>query len=769
MSIGSIHFAHPNIHFTQNNICCFGSLAPYMSKPTTAKPKAKNQAVSLEPFLELITELRVSGASLQDVAHRLGKIGVTVNRNAVDRFCKKHGIGAETATPEIAAPTNSAPLPPLRQQTAAENPVFDKKPKHATETISPTERPLASVSFSEISSSKLPEPTVEFVLPPSTSPSATQTLLLSEIWTSHAPPAPVAANRSESLAVAEVLEELNAYCKRIDEAQQSGDTDRTESIVHESLAWIDGLRSRLPSHLHDCVNRAFNESLSLLRSRTSAPQQSVRDDKPPPFEPLPSTAAWTPDLPLVEFNGGADKWTLQDACEGTLVLGATGSGKTSGSGATIAKSFLSAGFGGLVLTAKTDEPALWEQYATKTGRMPQLCVVKPGGAFRFNFLDYQSRLTASQGGATENVVDVLYSILEAFTRGSRRSDEYGGFWANTAKQLLRNLVRVMRASSSPLSLVAFRKFLNEAPQTPDEAKPEQWNPKCEFGRIISICRHLAPGSSEATEALRYWLTDFPSLNPKTRSIVVTDFTAMIDLLFDPTLEQLFLTDTTITPEAVLDGAIIVVDLPIERWLAVGRLAQLIWKFFFQLAVRRRNDPDGSSRRPAFLWIDEFQSLLSEGDTAFQATARSARCASVLLTQNLPGLYAQAGSSLPRERIDALSGNLATKVFHANTDPTTNQWAAELIGKGTQYRASVSSPDDPPRHARGLVDRLLWPARARTTVNPVIDFEVQPAEFTKLRTGSRRYGRMVDAMLVKSGARLSNGKHYMPVTFQQEAE
>ena len=53
---------------------------------------------------------------------------------------------------------------------------------------------------------------------------------------------------------------------------------------------------------------------------------------------------------------GGDMWRIKDACEGTIIFGGTGSGKTSGSGRAIATSFLSAGFGGLVLCAKPESP-----------------------------------------------------------------------------------------------------------------------------------------------------------------------------------------------------------------------------------------------------------------------------------------------------------------------------------------------------------------------------------------------------------------------------
>ena len=93
---------------------------------------------------------------------------------------------------------------------------------------------------------------------------------------------------------------------------------------------------------------------SLMRSLVQSLVERFRDQS--------KTDPFSLDRSLLTLPGG-DHWCIRDACEGTQVFGMTGSGKTSGSGKAISHAFLSAGFGGIVLTAKTDERALWEQWA----------------------------------------------------------------------------------------------------------------------------------------------------------------------------------------------------------------------------------------------------------------------------------------------------------------------------------------------------------------------------------------------------------------------
>jgi len=76
----------------------------------------------------------------------------------------------------------------------------------------------------------------------------------------------------------------------------------------------------------------------------------------------------------------ADPWTIRDACEGTAVFGALGSGKTSGSGQALARAFLSNNLGGLILTAKRDEAETWRRYCAETGRDSSLIPVSARNA-----------------------------------------------------------------------------------------------------------------------------------------------------------------------------------------------------------------------------------------------------------------------------------------------------------------------------------------------------------------------------------------------------
>jgi len=98
-----------------------------------------------------------------------------------------------------------------------------------------------------------------------------------------------------------------------------------------------------------------------------------------------------------------------------------GSGKTSGSGSTLARAMLKAGYGGLVLCKKTDECTTWIKYARVTGRLDQLLILNMAEPWRFNFLDYQFKRVGEGAGYVDNAVAVFMNLIENRREGNGQS------------------------------------------------------------------------------------------------------------------------------------------------------------------------------------------------------------------------------------------------------------------------------------------------------------------------------------------------------------
>lgn len=482
------------------------------------------------------------------------------------------------------------------------------------------------------------------------------------------------------------------------------------------------------------------------------------------------------DSPLLLLDG--NPWTVRDAVEGTQVFGGNGSGKSSGSGRTIAEAFVRHGFGGLVLTAKPDDLQQWVRYLESAGLSPdqiveRLLVVAPperpvpvvvdrdGHALAletcsaFNFLAYQFERS---GRLTTDIVSLF---VNAMSPGSSPVSGSDPFWNDALQQLLTHAVDLATLAAEAetgrptLRLRTVMDIISSAAQSPAEAVSPGWRDperslcwRCLHQVATKLVKtgQLHGGRLvDFSRCLDYWTLEFPALSDRTRSVIVTSLTAKASGLLHSPIEELLCgdddpSDCPAAPEATFRGRIVVLNLPVKLFGEVGRFGQTLWKTVWQRAVDRRAGSIDLARgdRPVFLWCDESQYFVTKEDVGFQQTARASLAATVYLTQNLSNYYAAIGGTLSKSATDSLVGNLQTKVFHALGDPATVEWAERLYGKTVRAMASrsqnLSTRDD--SLGRGSSSTLI----------PV----VEARHFASLRTGGPANNREVDAWLYKAG-------------------
>ncbi|HVY29683.1 MAG TPA: TraM recognition domain-containing protein [Polyangiaceae bacterium] len=467
------------------------------------------------------------------------------------------------------------------------------------------------------------------------------------------------------------------------------------------------------------------------------------------------------DAPLCLFSP-QDAFTLRDACEGVCVVGGTGSGKTSGSGQTLAHAFLQAGFGGLVLTVKPDDRALWEGYCRACGREDDLIIVAPDQPHRFNFLNFEFSRPGAGAGITENIAHLFMTALEV---GGRSAKESGSdpFWNDSRTLVLRHMIVAAASGLGRVSLAELHDIIVSAPQSPEQVLDPCWQRESLCFACLEAAERNArtPDERQDYEYLeRFWLGSFPQLAEKTRSIIVTSFVALADSFLRQPLRQLFCTDTTIAPEATERGKIILLDLPVKEYNEVGVFAQVLFKLCWQKAIERRDTRQ--SPRPVFLISDEAQYFLTSYDQLFQTTARSSRVCTVYLTQNLPNFYAAFGEGRGRSQADSLLGNLQTKVLHCNGDAVTNEWASKMIAQTWQSRTTVTGGSSLGR--QGETENSGFSAAEQLAA------QVLPVEFTTLAKGGPQSGFVVEGIVFQSG-RVWNASrsNHLRVLFPQRPE
>lgn len=344
------------------------------------------------------------------------------------------------------------------------------------------------------------------------------------------------------------------------------------------------------------------------------------------------------------------------------------------------------------------------------------------------------------------------------------------FWQDALHTLLSNLVDLPVLAGLEVSLPLLRSIVSSAAITPAQALDPQWRENSVCGRMLQEADKATQKAdpevrADFEECFTYWTQDFPALADKTRSSILLNFSVLIRPLVTRPLRRLFSSDTNVRPEDAFEGKIIVVDLPVQDFKLVGRIASIAWKYCFQVAVLRRTPPTRPDTylRPVFLWADEAHNFVSEFDSEYQAVARSAGGCTVYLTQNRESYKRVLGND---DAVDSLLGNLQAKFFCQNSGDT-NEWAAKLLGErylniiSTNVGRSDSSTDN-------------QSASSGVTRSEQRRYFVEPARFPTLKRGGVHHGFQVEAIVYNGGHCFPTGVpgreellHYKLITFNQK--
>lgn len=469
------------------------------------------------------------------------------------------------------------------------------------------------------------------------------------------------------------------------------------------------------------------------------------------------------DTPLFFFDANKQEpWTIRDAVRGVQIFGGIGSGKTSGSGKWIAKSFLLNGFGGVVLCGKPEEASDWVKYAEETGRIDDIIIFNKGCEWQFNPLQYEMTRTGQGAGETMNIVNLFMNIYRMGQRlnGGGDAQESERFWEGALRRCMNRMVDLIKLSGEELSVFNMVEILNTAPQgesvindlaTLDPKKVDEWT----ASNFCLKCLEQAGQNIETEEQERdfnlcynYFLRDYAKLPEKTRTTIEEMFFGLAEPFNSGILNDHFSKGLNISPEWTFEGKIIIMDFPVKDYLDAGVYAQSIFKLLWQQTTERRKVEEDTI--PVFLWVDESQYFMNEYDMMFQTTARSSKACTVFLSQNISNYYAVMGGKTAEARVNSLLGNLSTKIFHANNDHVTNEWAANTIGKAFKNVTSVNIGN---QQSSGLAQQLHW--------------QVEPREFTVLRNGGDENKFLVDAVVTIAGRTWKDGKNYGIRQFYQK--
>ena len=457
------------------------------------------------------------------------------------------------------------------------------------------------------------------------------------------------------------------------------------------------------------------------------------------------------------WNWSYGKDPLDDCYESDLYThffcgGSTGVGKSSGSLNFILSHALDARklhpdqrIGGLVLNFKKNEAETFERLAFNLHRESDVIVVRPEDSNILNFLQI------FENQEPLNCVEALLTLSRiALGTDERKAEE--AFWEQSMRRYLDRLIRTIQLSGERLSIDLMVQAHLSAPLYPGQASDPNFQAQSVCCQLLAKALERCGERHEGYLLIeRYFMQDLPNLTDKMLSSV----RAMVDAAIDPfvssaLLRRLFCGSSTLDLAEIFSGKLLILDLPVQTLGYVGRFAQILLKYLFQLAVEARD----LSRHPngVLLIQDEAQAWLLERDFGFLSTCRSSKCGVLMLTQNISNVYAALGGGPKAEaKAKSLLGLCNHKIFHANNDYVTNQYAADTIGKVLQnFQGTSISRND-----------------SSVSQSQQMEYQVPPVCFTTfLKTGGPRHGFEVGGIVTGTGKIFSTGTNYLATCFKQ---
>lgn len=368
-------------------------------------------------------------------------------------------------------------------------------------------------------------------------------------------------------------------------------------------------------------------------------------------------AGLAPNQQIALFN--------DDAAQNILVLGAIGSGKTTCVIHPLLLQLLEQGCGGLIFDMKADFKYAVARGAQLTNRS---YITIGAGATQFNLLE----------GLTPEVAS---SHLKS---GILLSDVGDSFWADTAAELCRNALGVLSFLPEYYNLNGLYKLLF----LPDFSKQIQ-------AELDVLKLGLSTWDKRRLESYDDYLTHvFGKFDDKVQSNVKATLAQVLSPFSHPTLIDAFCTKTTIPMhfEDLIDGQIVLVDLPLSIWGLGAKIVYTLIKLrFFNLMQTRNTKSELNQDRYVFFLCDEYQEIISASKTGlsdlnFWDKARTSKTVGIISAQAVSSFYAALPS---RDLADAVIQNFRQKICFRTEDRNTIELFNRLLGSVETLRMSYS--------------------------------------------------------------------------------
>lgn len=390
-----------------------------------------------------------------------------------------------------------------------------------------------------------------------------------------------------------------------------------------------------------------------------AQNSNAKADKTPFFE-LGKSAGFLRDRfdPFApSISGMPVGLSFNDLSTHLIVLGGTGSGKTSGTIRPLVQQWLGSDEGGLlVLDGKGQLPA---EISADDYRL-----ITPE----------KEDLNPIEGLTPDDVAETLSNLAG---EGGANADPY---WTNAAAKLIRSSAHVAQVLSNKgegfYNLSTIYEISSNSAAQEDARK----------NITDDVLQKL---SGAARRGVRYALIEFPVLPEKQRGSIEGIAGLWLSQITDnDKLSGWADAVTGYKIESVTRGARVGVLLPESIYGKAGVLVSGLLKKRVYEAIKRRGDQwraaDGET--PVLVVIDEVQEILTDDEVNMLPIARSLGLYAAFSTQNVDGILNRLGDHAGYQ----LLGNLRSMVAYQTQTETTMQYISERMG--SSFRPTIQQTE-----------------------------------------------------------------------------
>lgn len=447
---------------------------------------------------------------------------------------------------------------------------------------------------------------------------------------------------------------------------------------------------------------------------------------------------------------------MRDLLRSVAIFGATGSGKTSGSGYMLAKCLAgSKKIGGLILASKPEDREFWQRIFYKAGRLQDLIIFHPQNQWRFNFIDFIRKI----GGNARGITEALMVIGETLEQGENRNRDQ--FWAQQNGRMIYNAVEIVLRATRQVAAPDVQRFITEAALTPAALATPEFQRTFHY-RCLKAAHQNCRTAIEKHDfglAFQFWKDEYPNMADKTRSSILAGVMGILHTFNQGIVRELVSTSTNISPAVMDQGKWILVDMPISSYSTAGAFILSGFKYLSQRYILNRHAQEDTA--PCVIWCDEAQKVVNSFDVSFLAECRSHRGCMVYLTQSIHAYYTRLREGGDHQA-DGFLTNFNHKIFHAIGDDRTAAYASSLIGKRLITRVNTSM--NPYKDA---YEGMFGDQQFSSSTSQSIENIMENREFMQgLRTGGEENGCIVDAVVVRSGQPFSSSESFLKVSFSQ---